>query len=92
MRQSRDIVAQITEEESFSYIDLKPKPKQQEEVFIADSPENAQQKLDVFAELHNKERMVYAGHLPELFELIGEQAYVKMGSTLQQIVTSHNKN
>ncbi|CAK70915.1 unnamed protein product (macronuclear) [Paramecium tetraurelia] len=73
----------ILKEESMINITLKPL---EQEVFLAEDPQTALLKLKCFQELINKERLAYAEHLAEVFELIGDDAYRNLGFILKQFV------
>ncbi|CAD8133779.1 unnamed protein product [Paramecium octaurelia] len=82
-QQKQDIMKSILKEESMINITLKPL---EQEVFLAEDPQAALLKLKCFQELINKERLAYAEHLAEVFELIGDDAYRNLGFILKQFV------
>ncbi|CAK62174.1 unnamed protein product (macronuclear) [Paramecium tetraurelia] len=81
--QKQDIMRSILKEESMINITLKPI---EQEVFLTEDPQVALIKLKCFQELINKERLAYAEHLAEVFEMIGDDAYRNLGFILKQFV------
>lgn len=76
-----------------NFIEIKLKEKQVETpIFITDNAEIALHKLKCFAELNNKERLAYANHIAELFEMIGDDAFRNIGFIFKQFVFQYNNS